>query len=209
MPPRRVIELFAMKTLVKISKLTIHTSLIILIAINFYWAIDGTVFSDPVEHLLHLTGLSSLKLLIITLTITPIVKFGHAPIFMQFRRLLGVWSCIFALLHFLVFVAFEIQFDWALVLEELVSRPFISVGFVALVILIALAVTSFHAVRRRMGRQWQRLHNWVYLCLPLTILHYLWSLKSVGIQASVFLILAVILLGLRKKTLMRPLNKVK
>lgn len=111
---------------------------------------------------------------------------------------------VWALLHFMVWLGLDLQFDWGLIGGELVKRSYIVVGMVALLLLGALSITSLPALQRRMGAAWQKLHNWVYAIALLVPVHYWWSLKSGWGEPLIYLLLACALLWPRKDKLLRP-----
>ena len=92
--------------------------------------------------------------------------------------MIGVYTFVYAFAHLLTYIVFEIQLDMALVASEIVSRPYIIVGMAALLLLFALTATSFKRIQRNMGKKWQKLHNSIYLILPLALLHFSWSQKT-------------------------------
>ena len=148
------------------------------LAIVFYLAASDQIAGDPVEALLEFSGIGAVNLLIITLAVSPLARGLKFSELMNFRRLFGVYAFVYAAMHVLTFVAFELQFDMALVVAEIIKRPYITVGMAAFSILFALAVTSPMLVRKKMGRQWLRLHQFVYLGAALALLHFSWSQKT-------------------------------
>jgi sulfoxide reductase heme-binding subunit YedZ len=106
-------------------------------------------------------------------------------------------------LHLLNFLAFEVQFDLKLFFNEILDRPYITVGMAALIILLSLAITSITALRRRMGQKWQKLHNWVYIAALLIALHFFWSVKSDIVEPMIYFTIALFLLALRKDKIKR------
>src|SRR5690606_26292697 len=103
--------------------------------------------------------------------------------------------------YFLVYVLFELQLNWALLLSEIVKRPYITVGFAALLILAALTLTSTQSTQRKLKAKWQKLHNWVYLALLLVALHFIWSVKSDLTEPLIYWAMALFLLAQRKDKL--------
>ena len=101
------------------------------------------------------------------------------------------------------FLAFEAQFDWALFVGEIIERPYIWVGTLSFLLLAALTVTSISNIKRKMGKRWQQLHNFVYLILLLTIWHYYWSVKLDVTSPAIYLLLAFILLSFRQNKFKR------
>lgn len=179
-------------------KSVIHLVSLSLLVNVYYLAINDQLGADPVEAVLHFTGIGAFNLLLLSLLVTPIVKYCQWRIFMQVRRLLGLYSFTYALCHVLSFLAFEVQFDWPLFIEEIYQRPYVTIGMAAFVILLTLAVTSISAMKKQLGRKWQLLHNWVYLALLLVAIHFYWSVKSEIIEPSIYIILALGLLWFRK-----------
>ena len=174
---------------------------------TFYAATIDNLGADPVEALLHFTGMGAFNLLLISLLMSPLSKQFRSPIFIQYRRLTGLWAATYALVHFVVFILFELQLQWQLLLEEIAKRPYITVGFAALVILTALSATSTKGIQRKMGRRWQSLHNWVYLAAALIALHFLWSVKSLSIEPIIYVLMVLFLLYARRDKLFRPISQ--
>ncbi|WP_250462159.1 protein-methionine-sulfoxide reductase heme-binding subunit MsrQ [Microbulbifer litoralis] len=165
----------------------------------FFAIQQGALGGDPVEALIHFLGLGALRLLMLTLLVSPLassLSFGQLN---RLRRPLGLWCCVWALLHFGAWLAFELAFDWSLIATELVERSYILVGFAALLLLLALAVTSLPALMRRMGRNWKKLHGFIYPLVLLACWHFWWSLKSGWVEPAIYLAIAIFLLSLRRK----------
>lgn len=179
-------------------KITIHLlSFLPLFAI--YWlAFADQLGADPVKEVIHFTGIGGFNLLLLSLLITPLAKRFRQGYLLQTRRLLGLYSFSYASCHLLSFLAFEVQFDLALFFAEIIDRPYITVGMVAFIILFSLALTSPIAIRRKMARHWQKLHNGVYLAVLLIALHFFWSVKSDIVEPLIYFAMAIFLLTLRK-----------
>lgn len=181
-------------------RIGIHIGIVLWAANYFYQAFTGALPGDPVQALLDFTGIGALNLLLVSLLISVLSQKLKFSQFMRFRRTFGVYAAFYGLLHLGTFVAFELQFEWALIAKEIVGRPYILVGFTALLILLALLATSISKLKRSMGPSWQKLHNWVYLALILINVHFIWSTKSIDLQAIIYaLISTVVLLSKRKK----------
>lgn len=144
----------------------------------FYAGVTDNLGPDPVDTLLNETGIWAIHLLLITLMLSPLAKILPSPEPIKFRRMLGIYSFVYALSHFATYILFELQLDMGLIATELVKRPYIVVGLTALVLLFVLTVTSFQKIRRSMGKRWQHLHNSIYLIVPLALLHFSWSQKK-------------------------------
>lgn len=134
--------------------------------------------ADPVEGLLHYLGEWSLIVLLIAFSMTPISRQMRLPVLIGSRRLAGLFAFGFVLAHAGTFAVFYAQLQWRVLIEEVVERPYITLGMGSLIILTALAMTSTRGWQRRLGRGWKRLHRWVYLAVPLALLHLLWLRKD-------------------------------
>ena len=189
--------------MIVLTKIAVHLAALLPLVWLYYGAVTDAIGADPVERVIHFTGVGALNVLLISLLITPVAKYKKWPVLLKFRRLIGLWAFTYALLHLLNFIAFELQFDFALLLDEIIKRPYITVGMVAFVILFALAVTSFAKVKRKMGKSWQQLHNWVYLGAILIAIHFYWSVKSEIIEPSLYIIAVCFLLYLRRDKIKR------
>jgi methionine sulfoxide reductase heme-binding subunit len=134
--------------------------------------------ANPIETITHQTGRAALFILIATLAVTPVRRITRQNWLVQLRRPLGLFAFFYALLHFATYVVLDQFFAWEYILEDIVERPYITVGFTALVFLIPLALTSTRGWIRRLGRTWQRLHMLVYPAAALALLHFYWKLAS-------------------------------
>jgi len=152
---------------------------------------------DPVQFIIHYTGIGALNTLVILLTISPIARKFKQGALLQTKRLLGLYVFAYASLHIASFISLDLLFEWSLLLSETIKRPYILVGALAYFILIALSVTSFKALRRKMGKRWQQLHNFVYLLAILVPIHFYWSVKSEVIEPSIYILLLSLLLLIR------------
>lgn len=130
--------------------------------------------ANPIEFITRSTGLWTLVFLCITLAVTPLRRLTGIAAFVRFRRMLGLYAFFYATLHFTTYLWFDKWFDVAAILKDIGKRPFITVGFAAFVLLIALAVTSPRAMVRKLGRRWQMLHRSIYAIGALAILHFWW-----------------------------------
>lgn len=180
-------------------KTLIHMSCLGYIAGNYYLATIDALGADPVKALIHSMGIASLNLLLISLTVSPAARYFKLGQLMQTRRMLGLYSFAFALLHIVNYLAFELQLDWQNFINDIIERPYITVGMVAFAILLSMGVTSPNALRRRLKQRWQQLHNLVYPALCLSWLHMFWSIKSDLSEPGIYLIFVVILFIMRKE----------
>ncbi|MGB8419816.1 protein-methionine-sulfoxide reductase heme-binding subunit MsrQ [Paraburkholderia sp.] len=130
--------------------------------------------ANPIEFITRSTGLWTLVFLCITLAVTPLRRLTGITALALFRRMLGLYAFFYATLHFITYLWFDKWFDVAAILKDIGKRPFITVGFAAFVLLIALAATSPRAMVRKLGRRWQTLHRAIYAIGGLAILHFWW-----------------------------------
>ncbi|PKG77068.1 protein-methionine-sulfoxide reductase heme-binding subunit MsrQ [Shewanella sp. Actino-trap-3] len=161
---------------------------------------------DPVQYIIHYTGMGAINSLLATLLISPIAKRFKIAALMQTRRLVGLYVCAYALLHISAFISLDLLFAWGLLFEEVIKRPYILVGAATLIIIVSLALTSPNAIKRRLGKRWQSLHNWVYLAAILAPIHFYWSVKSEIIEPSIYIVLFAALLVYRKDSIYKWLK---
>jgi sulfoxide reductase heme-binding subunit YedZ len=138
----------------------------------------GDLGVNPAETLLHQTGRGALALLLTSLAVTPVRRLTGWNRVQKVRRMLGLWSFFYAVCHFAIYAVFNHLGDVAAIWADVVERPFIFSGMLALVILLALAVTSTTGAVRRLGRNWQRLHRLVYVAAIAGAVHFAWGQKA-------------------------------
>lgn len=140
---------------------------------------EGDLTADPVKYITHFTGRTALIILFITLCVTPIRRLSGWNGIVRFRRLLGLFSFFYAVIHLLIYLAFDRGFVFSELGEDIAKRPYITVGFTAWLMLLALAATSPQAVLRRMGgKRWRALHRLVYVVPVLGVIHFAWAQKK-------------------------------
>ena len=152
---------------------------------------------DPVQELSLETGEWALRFLIITLAMTPLRRITNQVEFTRHRRMIGLYALFYATLHLIVWLMFVLEFRWFAIGEEILERPYITVGFSAYLILLALGITSPKFMVRKLGKNWKRLHKLVYVAAILGVLHLLWILRLDIAPAVFYGALVVFLLGCR------------
>lgn len=182
--------------------ITAVKALIILICAAHFTYLSVAVVNDslgpnPIEVLTHVTGEWGLRLLLVTLAITPLRRILHWNVLMRFRRLLGVCSFVYILAHFSIFLVFDHFFDWLSILEDIIERPYITVGFIAFVLMFLLAITSFAYLQKKMGKYWIKLHQSVYIIAVLGVLHYWWLVKADVLLPAIYAAVVLLLFGVR------------
>lgn len=165
--------------------------------------------ANPAEFITRATGDWTLRFLLATLAVTPLRKLSGWNWLLRLRRMLGLFAFFYGLVHFASFVAFDHVFAVTEILRDIVKRPFITVGFAALVFMIPLALTSTNAVVRRLGaRRWQALHRLVYLIAPLGVLHFWWMVKADVTEPAIYAAALAALLAFRVAAKVRESTRV-
>ena len=160
-------------------------------------ALQNNLGPDPAQELSIETGEWTLRFLLITLALTPLRDFTGRSEFVRQRRMLGLFALFYATVHLLAWMTFILGFRWFAIVEELVERPYITVGFTSYLILFALGATSPKAMVRKLGKNWKRLHRFVYLASILGVLHLLWILRTDIGEAVLYGSIVFVLLGYR------------
>jgi len=153
---------------------------------------------NPVEALLHGLGLWALRLLLLTLCIRPAAVMLRQPRLMRLRRMVGLWAFTYLVLHFLTWLVLDRGLELDGVAADIVKRPFITVGFAALLLLIPLAVTSTDRWMRRLGQRWHTLHKLIYVAALLGSLHFLWLVKADWREPALYIGAYVALMAWRR-----------
>jgi len=159
--------------------------------------LTGRLGANPVEEILDRFGNWGLRMIMITLTVTPLRRITGWNWLARFRRMLGLFAFFYILMHFLTWLILDQGVLLSAILEDLTERPFITIGFAALLLLIALAATSTDGMRRRLGRRWQVLHNAVYAIALLGVWHYWWQVKKDVTEPLIYAAILAVLLGAR------------
>ena len=153
----------------------------------------GDIGADPIEALLHETGQWALRLLLITLAMSPLRQLINHVGPLLLRRMLGLFCFFYAFLHVCTYAVLDRSLDFAAVFEDLIERPFITAGFAAFALLVALSVTSNDASMKWLRKRWTNLHRWVYIATVLALLHLTWLAKADHTEAAVYIGIAVLL----------------
>lgn len=188
-------------------KIVIHLCALVPLCYLYFEAFTDQLGGDPVEAILHFTGLSAFKLVLLSLCVSPLAKVLKSAPLIKVRRLIGLYAFAYAFAHFASYILFELQMEWSLLISEIIKRPYITVGFAALCILLALAVTSTQKAQRSLGRKWQSLHNLIYLAVLLIALHFIWSVKSDIVEPAIYGLMTLTLLFFRKDKIVKIFTK--
>lgn len=151
--------------------------------------------ANPMEFITRSTGTWTLVFLCLTLAMTPLRLISNLTIWIRYRRMLGLFSFFYACIHFGIWLWLDLDFDLAEMWKDVVKRPFITMGFISLVLLVPLAFTSTHWAQKKLRRHWVQLHRLIYLIACTAILHYWWhkagknDLDTVSIYAAIVFLL--------------------
>lgn len=175
-----------------------------------YWLYQAWAFAlgpDPGKVLVDRLGLGALIFLLITLCMTPLQRLSGWSGWIVVRRQLGLWCFAYVVLHLSGYLFFVLGLDWGQLGVELRKRPYIIVGVLGFIGLLALAVTSNRYSQRRLGARWKRLHKLVYVILGLGLLHFLWVVRADLKEWAVYAGIGVLLLVLRIPALGRRIPR--
>ena len=146
---------------------------------------------------MHELGRWGLKFLLFTLAVTPLRRWTGWNWLIRFRRMLGLFAFFYILLHFVVYAVLDQSLDLAAIVEDIIKRPYITLGMAGLLMLIPLAVTSTRGMMRRLGKRWQKLHRLVYPIAIVGVWHFYWQVKLDTLDASIYAVILAVLLGTR------------
>ncbi|KTC38667.1 sulfite oxidase [Pseudomonas putida] len=174
------------------------------------WLYQAWIFAlgpDPGKVLVDRLGLGTLILVLITLCMTPLQKLSGWPGWIAVRRQLGLWCFAYVCLHLAAYLFFVLGLDWGQLGVELSKRPYIIVGTLAFLCLLALAVTSNRYSQRRLGRRWKQLHRLIYAVLGLGLLHFLWIVRADLEEWSIYAAIGAFLMLLRVPAVARRIPR--
>lgn len=164
---------------------------------------------NPIQDLTLRTGKTALILLLLSLTITPLTTATGIRTLIPLRKIFGLYSAFYATLHFGIFVGLDYFFDWKLISEAIIEKPYVLVGFSGFIILAILAVTSTNGWKRRLKKRWKAVHKMVYAAGILVVFHYLWVVKSDIREPLVYGVILGVLLLMRLPVVQSYLVKVR
>jgi sulfoxide reductase heme-binding subunit YedZ len=161
---------------------------------NYY---SDNLTANPIEYITRFTGSYALLILLSSLAVTPLRKLTGWNELIKLRRMLGLFAFFYAALHFATYMVLDLFFDFSAIGKDILKRPYITVGFSALVLMIPLALTSNAAMIRRLGKRWQQLHYLVYGIAMLGVVHFYWLVKADIRRPVQYGAVLVLLLGYR------------
>jgi sulfoxide reductase heme-binding subunit YedZ len=168
---------------------------------------NGALGANPVETITHETGGWGLRFLLLSLLVTPLRRITGWHSAIRVRRMLGLFAFFYVTLHFTTYVWLDHYFDLVDILDDILDRPYVTIGFTALVALIPLAATSTNAMVKRLGgKNWQRLHRLVYVASAAAIVHFLWLVKADLREPLIYLGIFMFLMSFRAPVLLANLR---
>ena len=153
--------------------------------------------ANPVEEIIQSMGLWGLRLLLVTLAITPLRRLTGMNWLVRLRRMLGLFSFFYILMHFVSYALIDQRLNWTAIIEDIVERPYITLGITALTLMLPLALTSTNKMMKRLGGRWQQLHRLVYLIAILGVCHFYWQVKKDILEPLIYVAILALLLGFR------------
>jgi len=163
----------------RLTKIVIFLAALIPLERLAWKALHGGLGANPIEVITHSTGDWTLRLVLITLAVTPLRRLTGQYWLIGIRRMVGLFAFFYGTLHFTTYIWLDKFFDVHEMAKDIAKRPFITIGFSAFVLMIPLAATSTAwSIRRLGGKNWQRLHRLIYLTGILGVIHYIWLVKA-------------------------------
>ena len=162
-----------------------------------YQAYTDDLGVNPIEFITRFTGSWALIILIASLAVTPLRRLTGRNELIKLRRMLGLFAFFYASLHFATYLGLDLFFDFRAIGKDILKRPYITVGFLAFVIMVPLAATSTAAMIRRLGKRWQHLHRLVYVAAIAGVIHFYWLVKADVTRPAQYGAVLALLLGFR------------
>ena len=183
----------------KYIKITIFFLSLLPILIILYQIIFNELGPEPIKRITHVTGEWTIRFIIITLAMTPLQKITKLNFWITYRRMFGLFVFFYASAHMMTYVGLDYRFDWSSILNDILKKKFIFVGFLAWLLLVPLAFTSSKRMIRILRDKWKKLHKLIYLISLLGVIHFLWLVKIVTAEPLIYFMIIIILLRLRIK----------
>lgn len=169
-----------------------------------YWLFTGDLTANPIDFITDTTGTTALVFLVLTLTITPLRRLTGWNEVIKLRRMVGLFAFFYACLHVSTWVVLDWFFDFESMVEDVVKRPFITMGMTTFVLLLPLALTSTAGMIRRLGKRWTQLHRLVYLAAITATIHFWWVVKADFREPRWFALAVTVVLAFRAWWVWRP-----
>ena len=154
---------------------------------------------EPVKEITHFTGEWTLIFICLTLSMSPLKRFTNSTIWISFRRMLGLFVFFYATLHLLTYVGLDYRFNWSPILDDVVKKKYIFIGFSAWLLLLPLTITSSQRMVLLLKKNWKKLHRLIYIIAIFGSLHYIWLSKTIFFKPLIYFIIIIVLLAFRIK----------
>lgn len=188
-------------------KVLLKPSVFILLSLPCLWLVfalfTNQLGANPIEAITDFTGETALRILLLSLAMTPLRMLFRKPWPIRLRRMVGLFAFFYVLMHLLTYLLLDQQLDGAAIIADIIDRPYITAGSVGFIILLALAVTSTKGMMKRMGKRWQLLHRLVYVATSAALLHFIWLTKGDQIEPIIYLAVFIVLMLFRTKRLVK------
>ena len=162
--------------------------------------------AEPVKKIMNHFGEWTLIFICLTLTMSPLKRITNLGFWIKFRRMLGLFVFFYATIHLLTYVGLDYRFDWEPIINDVLKKKYIFIGFSAWILLIPLAITSSQKMIKILGRNWKNLHRLVYVIAVFGSLHYIWLSKTIFFKPLIYTLIIVVLFALRIKIKNRNIN---
>jgi sulfoxide reductase heme-binding subunit YedZ len=162
--------------------------------------------AEPVKKIMNHFGEWTLIFICLTLTMSPLKRITNLGFWIKFRRMLGLFVFFYATIHLLTYVGLDYRFDWEPIINDVLKKKYIFIGFSAWLLLIPLAITSSQKMIKLLKNNWKRLHRLIYIIALFGSLHYIWLSKTIFFKPLVYLVIILVLLALRIKIKKRNVN---
>ena len=178
-------------------KVLIFTLSLMPIFFIIYQIITNQLGPEPIKDITHHTGKWTLYFIVITLAMTPLKKITNMNIWINYRRMFGLFIFFYASVHLMTYVGLDYRFDLTSIGDDIIKKKYIFIGFSAWLLLIPLAVTSNKRMMKILKDKWKKLHKLIYLISLFGVIHYLWLVKRDLTEPLIFLVVILILLAFR------------
>ena len=174
-----------------------------IISLNIYFDELGP---EPIKKIMHHFGEWTLIFICLTLAMSPLKRFTHFSFWTKFRRMLGLYVFFYATLHLLVYVGLDYRFDWDPILNDVLKKKYIFIGFSAWLLLIPLTATSSQKMIKLLKHNWKKIHKLIYVIAVFGSLHYIWLSKTIFFKPLIYSLIILVLLALRIRIKKKDIN---
>ena len=171
--------------------------LLIPIVLETYWFFTDALGANPIEAITRNTGEWALRILLLTLVVSPLRRITGWNELIKYRRMIGLFAFFYVCMHLSLYITLDKFFDFSEIIDDVIKRPFITAGFSAFLLLIPLAVTSTNKMVERLQHRWVQLHKLVYIVSILAVLHFWWMVKIDTREPAIYAVILAALLGFR------------